>query len=115
MISDLLKTNSPNTIRYLLLSHHYRSPWEYHEKDLEHARQTITLITDAIKIGPQEEGEETDTVTEKLITALENDLDTPEALKILQETAKNQKEKPTQKRHIFLQEMSMLLGFYINE
>ena len=35
MVRDLLKMYSANEIRWYLLSHHYRNPWEYMESDLE--------------------------------------------------------------------------------
>lgn len=35
MVSDLLKTYSPDSIRWMLINHHYRSSWEYFEDELK--------------------------------------------------------------------------------
>jgi len=50
LIYDLLKTYSPNAIRFLMLTHHYRTPWEYHEEDLKKAQNTITAIEKKLKV-----------------------------------------------------------------
>jgi L-cysteine:1D-myo-inositol 2-amino-2-deoxy-alpha-D-glucopyranoside ligase len=78
MVSELLKTYTPNAIRYLLLSHHYRKPWEYYQEELEEAQQTM----DAIEKGMQETDEELEAFTQ----ALADDLDTPKALELFTKT-----------------------------
>ncbi|MCI0705582.1 MAG: hypothetical protein L0241_31365, partial [Planctomycetia bacterium] len=40
-IADLLKRHSPDTIRFLLLSTHYRSPIEYSEERLEEVKRSL--------------------------------------------------------------------------
>jgi len=37
MIGDLVKKYSSNAIRFVLLSHHYRMPWEFEEQELKKA------------------------------------------------------------------------------
>ena len=49
MVSDLLKNYSPNVIRWLLLSHHYRKPWEFDENELLEAKKSLELIMCALK------------------------------------------------------------------
>lgn len=44
IVSDLLKKYSPNAIRYLLLSHHYREDWEFTESQLDTAEKTTKRI-----------------------------------------------------------------------
>lgn len=41
MVSDLLKKYSGNAIHYVLLSHHYRSPWEFHIEELDKAQKMV--------------------------------------------------------------------------
>lgn len=41
MVSDLLKKFSANAIRWVLLSHHYRKPWEFEEKELYEAEASL--------------------------------------------------------------------------
>lgn len=45
MIPDLLKKFSANAIRWVLLSHHYREPWEFAEKELYKAEASIAKLT----------------------------------------------------------------------
>ena len=69
MVSELLKQYSASAIRYLLLSHHYRSEWEFSESDLILAADKVRKIT-------SNQGDR-----KKFEAALEDDFNTPEALK----------------------------------
>jgi len=90
MISDLLKTYSPNVIRYLLLSHHYRDPWEYFEEQIIAAKKAMESIESKINqfSNDQDHQNSTDTM-EQFTAALSDDLDTPKALEVLNETIEN--------------------------
>lgn len=44
MVSDLLKKFSANAIRWVLLSHHYREPWEFEEKELYVAEVSLAKL-----------------------------------------------------------------------
>lgn len=43
-IRDFLKKHSPATLRYVVLSHHYRSPIDYNEKLAEAAEKTLDSV-----------------------------------------------------------------------
>lgn len=75
LVSDLLKKYSPNAIRWLMLSHHYREPWEFFEKDLIKAQKNVDRVEKAIKKGSSN--------LEEFAKIMDNDLDTPKALKYL--------------------------------
>lgn len=49
LVKDLLKIYSPNSIRWLLLSHYYRTPWEFSYEDIENAQKNTRLVEDLIK------------------------------------------------------------------
>jgi L-cysteine:1D-myo-inositol 2-amino-2-deoxy-alpha-D-glucopyranoside ligase len=74
-VRELLERNDPSAIRRLLLSHHYREDWEFHEAD---------LTTRTIEADPPLEPSR---LHERFFRALDRDLDTPSALRIL-ETAR---------------------------
>ncbi|MBI2430890.1 MAG: cysteine--tRNA ligase [Candidatus Levybacteria bacterium] len=76
MVSDLLKKYSPNAIRYLLLSHHYRESWEFEEKELKEAEKIITSWT-LRQIKEQQNFQE-------FKKAMDDDFNIPLALTILQ-------------------------------
>jgi len=44
MVSDLIKKYSANAIRFVLLSHHYRMPWEFEEKEFKNAEKLFKEI-----------------------------------------------------------------------
>lgn len=89
MVSELLKRYSPNVIRWYLISHHYRQPWEFFEKDLEKSKEEFTQILHYIKIQKLNiKSDEND--FRKFINALEDDLNTPLALAIIKIICRNQ-------------------------
>ena len=70
-VKDLLERHRPETIRRLLLSHHYLDNWDFVEADLEAAPAARPDPGD----GPADRN--------AFLAALEDDLDTPRALAIL--------------------------------
>lgn len=86
MVSDLLKSYSPNAIRYLLLSHHYREPWEYNAKDLDKAASVMNDIETTIKSEKNSAKNLKDDHFTPFTEALDDDLNTPKALKIISKT-----------------------------
>jgi len=72
-ISDLLKKYSPNTIRWVLLSHHYRKEWGFAMNELDEAEKTMGVLQK--KTTQKKEGD-----IRKIENFLENDMDIPNAL-----------------------------------
>lgn len=104
MVSGLLKKYSFHSIRWLLLSHHYRKEWEFFEKDLEKASKEIAIIKNILNShsGPRLQrlalhgGQVSridphmkDLYLKEFTKALNNDLNTPEALNLLKKEALN--------------------------
>lgn len=48
LMKDLLTKYSPNTIRWVLLSHHYSKPWEYQESEFVSAQMFISQLERAM-------------------------------------------------------------------
>lgn len=108
MVSDLLKKYFANAIRWYLISHHYRQPFEYFEKDLEKAsaefsqvEKYLALHFEGVKLNPDDE------IYNNFVNALEDDLNTPLALKIINQIVKNKGSVAT------LKSCLSLLGFLI--
>lgn len=78
MISELLKKYSPNAIRFLILSHHYRTPWEFREENLKKAQKTFDLIMTKIKITNYSRLD--DKFLSQFDNNMGNDVDTPQVL-----------------------------------
>ena len=116
MISDLLKRFSPNVIRFVLLSHHYRLPWEFEDIELEIAQKSIKLIEEALSLKTDFKMKKIeDTYFKKFESCMNNDMDTPSALTNATRTAKkiirDGKKFDVLKLQTSLREMLKVLGF----
>lgn len=105
MISDLLKTYSPNAIRYLLLSHHYQDPWEFFQEELDTAAETMKHLETKIKTNKYTQKEKPN--LEAFTNALSEDLNTPKALEVIKETVKKRNMRDAKN-------MLEVLGFILN-
>lgn len=81
--SDLLKRYSPNAIRLTLLSHHYRSSWEYTEDKAQAGEKLARTLNNP----GTDESLNADKLSEQFLSAMNDDLDTPRALLTLKEMA----------------------------
>ncbi len=101
MVSDLLVNHSANAIRYILLSHHYRSPWEFTESELDNAETKINFIRGRINNKTNDKSKVNKNLIEKFENAMDDDMNTKKALEILL--------KAESKKEIML--MAEVLGF----
>ncbi len=96
MVSDLLKTCSPDALRLYLGSHHYRDSWSYEEKDLQkyqaladHLRQAALPVgrgSPGVRVVEDRPGialRPVDFINE-FTTSMENDLGTLGAVRALE-------------------------------
>ena len=72
----------PMAIRLVLLSHHYRSDWEWKDADLWTAVDTLERWRKALSLGA---GAPAGIVVESVLAALAHDLDAPTALRVVEE------------------------------
>jgi L-cysteine:1D-myo-inositol 2-amino-2-deoxy-alpha-D-glucopyranoside ligase len=89
MAHDLLQTHSADAIRAYLLGHHYRTSWEYDEERLQQAITRVERFTAASQADAVAGGNPLDATPfrEGFVAAMDDDLDTPGALSILDELA----------------------------
>jgi cysteinyl-tRNA synthetase len=98
-VEDLLQEYSPETLRYFLVASHYRKPIDFDEAALEEARKAVTrllntigLVKEAVK-GEQRDlaGEpfSIDEYRERFQEAMDDDFNTPAALSVLFELARD--------------------------
>jgi len=81
LVGDLLRSHDADSIRVLLLRHHYREPWDYTEDQLEDAAGWTQRLRQAAR-GPGDSGGDSPLAVQ---AALEDDLDTPRALRLLED------------------------------
>lgn len=116
LVSDLLRKYSANAIRYLLLSNHYRSEWEFEESQLIEAEKKINAIREAVGFSSSSEAlaesrsessrhaRTIDIDLKQFELALDDDMNTPEALKALSQSAEKGRVEEAKK-------MADILGF----
>ena len=117
-IRDVLKTYDGEALRYFLISSHYRSPLNYSETNIESAQSALLRLYNAIKglnhhsVNP--ELIEVDYET-RFNAALNDDFNTPMALSILFEIAKqiNIERTTNPKKACALSSQLVKLGNYI--
>ena len=106
LVFDVLKKYSPDTVRWLLLSHHWSQSWEYEEKDLIQAQKNVESIEAAIASQDQAlKSTRSDFHIKQFTAILENNLDTPKALEFLLDLAKQNSKD--------LKNLYKILGFKI--
>ncbi|MBI1982425.1 MAG: cysteine--tRNA ligase [Candidatus Levybacteria bacterium] len=90
MISDLLKRYSANTIRWVLLSHHYRLPWEFDESEFLQAKKFLDQVQKAKSLKPGRLGKKISASKyfQRFIHYMDNDLDIPSSLLLITRLAK---------------------------
>ena len=97
LVSDLLKDYTADAIRLLLQSHHYRYPWECFPEDLKIAAETAANLKRVQEFvdgkTSRVESMETRMLRNRFHAAMENDLNTPEAVLLLRHAAHDCLEK----------------------
>jgi len=83
-VADLVKDWEPMTVRLALLGHHYREDWEWSEEDLPEAAERLALWRSA---PPRDSEDAMDLALAGVRARLDDDLDTPGALRVLDECA----------------------------
>lgn len=89
-VSDLLKKYDFAAIRYLLLSHHYHQPWNYEDDEIENSKKLVSIILSASQKGTINL-EKAKKQMPEFYKTLDEDFNTPEALKVLLKYSKEKK------------------------
>lgn len=88
LVRDLRKKYNANTIRILLLSHHYRSAWEYAGKEIKKAQKVEELFKKAWKTQSRPgRVMSISSLKDRFYRAMNDDVNTPKALRVLQDLA----------------------------
>lgn len=87
MVSDLLKNNTANEIRWLLLSHHYRKPWEFEKEELKQVKDNFSIVLKALE-GIKKTNKIGNLYMKKFSSLMDDDLNIPQTLIFLTDLAK---------------------------
>ncbi|HEY4035989.1 MAG TPA: cysteine--tRNA ligase [Ktedonobacteraceae bacterium] len=97
LVSNLLKDYTADALRLLLQGHHYRYPWECFAEDLKIAAETAESLKRVRELvdGKTSSMDSTDSrmLHNRFHAAMENDLNTPEAVLLLRHAAQDYLEK----------------------
>ncbi|MHB0774150.1 cysteine--tRNA ligase [Halomonas sp. WWR20] len=99
-IRDVLEVHDPEVVRYLLVASHYRSPINYAPDALDEARKSLVRFYNALEGVEPVAGILRANFAERFIAAMDDDFNTPEALAVLFDLARElnraRKESPDQ-------------------
>ncbi len=112
MVAGLSKKYSANAIRFLLLSHHYRQPWEFDYSEIEEAQGKVLEIEKALNKKLIDYKNDVDYI-KQFELFMDDDLDTPKALNLIYEISQNinSEKETTKKTQKSLKNFLKLLGF----
>lgn len=114
MISDLLKHYSANAIRFVLLSHHYRLPWEFDEAELVTAQKLMDILSRQLtkkKVKPNGSVKQNSYLVH-FKRAMEDDLDTPAVMQLISKLSQKLQTKDSSDKAVTaLEVIFSTLGF----
>ena len=88
-VKDVLQQYNPESVRYFLLSSHYRSQLNYSAENLEQAHAALGRLYTALRnISPAEQIDMDSDYIKRFKAAMDDDFNTPEALPVLFELAR---------------------------
>jgi cysteinyl-tRNA synthetase len=89
-VREILQRYRAEDVRYFILASHYRSPLNYSQENLEHARAALTRLYTALRgIEPAAGGcGHADSRVQAFHDAMDDDFNTPEAIAVLFELAR---------------------------
>lgn len=110
-IDDLLKKYDSNTIRFFILTNHYRMPVEFSDESLQAAANGIKRVVNAkrTKVDEQLDITQFDEYKE-FVSAMDDDLNTSRALAVLFDLA-NKANKDVDYAYTLLYNLASTLGF----
>lgn len=84
MVKNLLGKYSPNAVRWCLLSHYYRQPFEYEEEELKAAAKSVGQVEGALTSKLSKKAKQA------FANAMDDDCNTSDALSVLQRNPNTQ-------------------------
>jgi cysteinyl-tRNA synthetase len=86
-IRDLLKTNTPEVLRYFLITSHYRSPLQYSDVVIQQSRNALERFYTALRGLPAADFIDDSVFESSFMAAMDDDFNTPVAFSVLFELA----------------------------
>jgi cysteinyl-tRNA synthetase len=115
-VRDVLERYQPEVVRFFIIASHYRSPLHYSDDNLEHAKASLARLYTALRGLPATNTPLDDAYKTRFQTAMDDDFNTPEALSILfdlaRETNRLRSSHPESAAHLAsnLRQLGAVLG-----
>lgn len=87
-IREVLKSYEPEVVRYFILTSHYRSPLNYSDQHLDNAKAALTTLYTALRGSVPGVARMKHPLASRFLSVMEDDFNTPEALSVLFELAR---------------------------
>ena len=87
-IREVLKSYEAEVVRYFILTSHYRSPLNYSDQHLDNAKAALTTLYTSLRGAKQGEAQMDHPLVARFMAVMEDDFNTPEALSVLFELAR---------------------------
>lgn len=115
-VRDVLARYQPEVVRFFIIASHYRSPLHYSDDNLEHAKASLARLYTALRGLPATHASIDDAYKTRFQSAMDDDFNTPEALSVLfdlaRETNRLRNLKPEDAAHLAsnLRQLGAVLG-----
>ena len=120
LVSNTLQNYTADALRLYLFSNHYRTPWTFEDEEMDRWASVAGDLVEAIDLPAYGIDNELDVSTERerFLNAMDDDLNTPEAIGALREIASAILESPedddTRAAQRSLRELGDVLGLTLN-
>ncbi|MDQ2651706.1 MAG: cysteine--tRNA ligase [Chloroflexota bacterium] len=120
LVSKTLENYTADAVRLYLFSNHYRTPWTFEDEEMDRWASVAGDLVEAIDLPAYGIGIELDVSAERerFLNAMDDDLNTPEAITALREIASAILESPedddTRAAQAALRELGDVLGLTLN-
>lgn len=123
LVRNLLREYSPDAIRTMLLSHHYREAWEYTTDNMRESAALVGRLVaaaqpiaaaNALALSDVERDEVARQARDAFIAALEDDFNTPAALRVLDGLANATHDGAAAARVATLMELAEVFGLTLS-
>ncbi|HEV2404262.1 MAG TPA: cysteine--tRNA ligase [Ktedonobacterales bacterium] len=120
LVRNLLPTYTPDAVRLLLLSHHYRESWEYTEAEMRATQALADRLMAAARSGCDAAGAGGDDAASRqsrleFIAALEDDFHTETAVGVLTRLGERAETETTGAAAATLRELATVVGLRLGE
>src|SRR4029077_4543573 len=86
-VDELARASSPAAIRMMFSRHHYREGWDFNPVELQRAEEHLHIYQAAAQVGGELGMDEVNEYRSWFYDALDQDLDTPGAISVLDRLA----------------------------